>query len=126
MGDRIAQLIFEKIKAPKIKETNDLEGPRRGESGYGSMGTTSEPKTVVIKPQENQEQMQLHKETIPINKNERSRIEKARQIISARQIQKLAKEDHPIFLATLERMICLVNKRNDLKTVWLNLLQPTE
>ena len=26
MGDRIAQLIFEKIKTPKIKETNELEG----------------------------------------------------------------------------------------------------
>ena len=30
MGDRIAQLIFEKIKTPIVKETNDLEGNDRG------------------------------------------------------------------------------------------------
>ena len=38
MGDRIAQLIFEKIKTPIVKETNDLEGTDRGTSGYGSTG----------------------------------------------------------------------------------------
>ena len=70
MGDRIAQLISEKIKTPEIKETNDLEGTRRGEGGYGSTGTSSKSKTIVIKPQENQEQMQLQKETILVNKNE--------------------------------------------------------
>ena len=36
MGDRIAQLIFEKIKTPTIKETDDLEGTDRGAKGYGS------------------------------------------------------------------------------------------
>ena len=30
MGDRIAQLIFEKIKTLEIKETDDLEGTDRG------------------------------------------------------------------------------------------------
>ena len=39
MGDRIAQLIFEKIKTPEIKEMDDLEGTDRGASGYGSTGT---------------------------------------------------------------------------------------
>ena len=38
MGDRIAQLIFEKIKTPMIKETNELEGTDRGIGGYGSFG----------------------------------------------------------------------------------------
>ena len=38
MGDRIAQLIFEKIKTPKIKETDELEGTDRGIGGYGSTG----------------------------------------------------------------------------------------
>ena len=38
MGDRIAQLIFEKIKTPTIKETDDLEGTDRGAKGYGSTG----------------------------------------------------------------------------------------
>ena len=38
MGDRIAQLIFEKIKTPIVKETNELEGTDRGAVGYGSTG----------------------------------------------------------------------------------------
>ena len=38
MGDRIAQLIFEKIKTPKIKECESLEGTDRGTGGYGSTG----------------------------------------------------------------------------------------
>ena len=42
MGDRIAQLIFEKINTPVIKETNDLEGIRPGEKGYGSTGSSAE------------------------------------------------------------------------------------
>ena len=41
MGDRIAQLIFEKIKTPTIKKTNDLEGTRRGEGSYGSTGVNA-------------------------------------------------------------------------------------
>ena len=39
IGDRIAQLISEKIKTPEIKETDGLEGTDRGTSGYGSTGT---------------------------------------------------------------------------------------
>ena len=42
MGDKIAQLIFEKIKTPTIKETNDLDDTRRGERGFGSTGIKSE------------------------------------------------------------------------------------
>ena len=33
MGDKIAQLIFEKIKTPIVKETNDLDDTRRGDRG---------------------------------------------------------------------------------------------
>ena len=64
MGDRIAQLIFEKIKTPTIKETNDLEGTGRGEGSYGSIGVNavqtgsrsdfkqSSPSTVSVSVQE--------------------------------------------------------------------------
>ena len=38
MGDRIAQLIFEKIKTPEIKETNNSEGTGWGMGSYGSTG----------------------------------------------------------------------------------------
>ena len=33
MGDKVAQLIFERIHTPEIKETNELEGTGRGEKG---------------------------------------------------------------------------------------------
>ena len=49
MGDRIAQIIFEKIKTPTIKELDNLEGTNRGAEGYGSTGvnvakTNEDPK----------------------------------------------------------------------------------
>ena len=37
MGDKIAQLIFEKIKTPAVKEVNSLEGTGHGDRGYGSI-----------------------------------------------------------------------------------------
>ena len=42
MGDKIAQLIFEKIKTPVIKEVNALEATGRGNKGYGSTGIITE------------------------------------------------------------------------------------
>ena len=44
MGDKVAQLIFEKIKIPAIKEGNSLEDTNRRNKGFGSTGvqTTSE------------------------------------------------------------------------------------
>ena len=41
MGDRIAQLVFEKIKTPEIKEVTELEGTDRGSKGYGSSGISA-------------------------------------------------------------------------------------
>ena len=38
MGDKIVQLIFETIKTPVIKETNELKGTERGDKGYGNTG----------------------------------------------------------------------------------------
>ena len=38
MGDKIAQIVFEKIKTPKIKEVKSLEGTERGDDGFGSTG----------------------------------------------------------------------------------------
>lgn len=35
-GDRIAQLIIEKIASPVIQDVNDLEETTRGEKGFGS------------------------------------------------------------------------------------------
>ena len=38
MGDRIAQIVFEKIKTPEIKEVKSLEGTERDDDGFGSTG----------------------------------------------------------------------------------------
>ena len=48
MGDKVAQLIFEKIKTPVIKEVDSLEDTDRGNKGFGSTGvkTTSESESV--------------------------------------------------------------------------------
>ena len=44
MGDKVAQLVFEKIKTSTIKETKELDGTGRGDRGYGSTGINVEPK----------------------------------------------------------------------------------
>jgi dUTP pyrophosphatase len=38
MGDRIAQLIIEKISYPEVKEVETLEETERGSGGFGSTG----------------------------------------------------------------------------------------
>ncbi|KAI0047301.1 dUTP diphosphatase [Auriscalpium vulgare] len=37
-GDRVAQLIIEKIETPSVVEVDDLEATLRGEGGFGSTG----------------------------------------------------------------------------------------
>lgn len=37
-GDRIAQLILERIATPEILEVSELDDTTRGASGYGSTG----------------------------------------------------------------------------------------
>ena len=41
MGDRIAQLILEKIDTPPVEEVQGLEGTVRGSGGFGSTGMQS-------------------------------------------------------------------------------------
>ncbi|KAJ1420085.1 dUTPase-like [Sesbania bispinosa] len=38
VGDRIAQLIIQKIVTPDVAEVEDLDSTIRGESGFGSTG----------------------------------------------------------------------------------------
>ena len=44
MGDKVAQLIFEKIKTPVVVETDSLEETERGDRGYGITGIQSTEK----------------------------------------------------------------------------------
>lgn len=40
-GDRIAQLILERIMTPEVEEVEDLDATVRGSGGYGSTGVSS-------------------------------------------------------------------------------------
>jgi dUTP pyrophosphatase len=47
-GDRIAQLIIEKITTPDIEEVDDLDVTERGAAGFGSTGVNSDIKTLDV------------------------------------------------------------------------------
>ena len=47
MGDKIAQLIFEKINTPAIVETNSLEETGRGDKGFSSTGINSVEQQII-------------------------------------------------------------------------------
>jgi dUTP pyrophosphatase len=40
-GDRVAQLILERITTPEVQEVEDLDDTSRGAAGYGSTGIKS-------------------------------------------------------------------------------------
>ena len=120
MGDKIAQLIFEKIKTPEVEEKNELDETRRGEKGYGSSGMND------MESAEQYEKMKLkiktsiadqskNKQAINSANKSQSQLSQARQIISARQMQKLAKEDNPVFLAVIRPTNDAPRKRGNKK-----------
>ena len=106
MGDRIAQLIFEKIKTPTIQETDDLEGTNLGAKGYGSIGVkivqaenNADSKSIKDKTNSAQDV----KRNVKVNKDavENETLSQLRQLITARQMSKLAKGNNPVFLAII-------------------------
>ena len=46
MGDRIAQLIIERIAILPVEEVEDLDSTVRGEGGFGSTGLNNEKQSV--------------------------------------------------------------------------------
>ena len=103
-GDKVAQLIFEKIKTPTVKEVDSLEGTGRGDRGYGSTGISgSQPGQLKTSgPNQDSNSDQAVKTPITNDSDQRqSQLSQARRIISARQIHKLAKDDNPVFLAII-------------------------
>ena len=48
-GDRITQLIIEKISLDKLNEENHLNETKRGDQGFGSMGVAETPKISILK-----------------------------------------------------------------------------
>ena len=52
IGDRIAQIIFEKIAVPNIEEAAELPQPNRGDAGFGPTGIVNSVSKVVTKEKE--------------------------------------------------------------------------
>ena len=102
MGDRIAHIVFEKIKTPSVKETNKLSDTDCGSKGYGSSRINAGEDEKLSKSRDDiVTAVNQDFKTDSVNESEAkfNRLAQARRIISARQMQQLAKENHRIFLA---------------------------
>ena len=126
MGDRIARLIFERIKTPERKEMDDLEGTNRGAGGYGSTGTN-----VVQSKSDMVVSLNPDKMDVDVNNDakEKDTLSHSRQLITAEQMSKLAKGDHLVFLAIIRETneappMKKSNKRSSARAVHA-LLHPT-
>ena len=115
MGDRIAQLILEKIDTPPVEEVQGLDDTVRGSGGFGSTGMKSGNDTGRI----NEKKNETGKNERTVDKNETlkgrdrtekgkkkttegtSRLSRERQIISVKQLKKLVKKKTPVFLAVV-------------------------
>ena len=88
MGDRIAQLIVEKIKTPKIKEIDSLEGTDRGAKGYGSTSMNAEQKNEIVKSVQNvltdeEKAMETKQKEVKSAMNEKTSLYSSRRLITA-------------------------------------------
>ena len=124
MGDRIAQLILEKIDTPPVQEVQGLDNTVRGTGGFGSTGVKSRNDTGQIGEKKNEkdenERTEVKKESEDKNETLRgrigsnrmrtekkkkiegsSRLSRERQIISVKQLKKLVKKKTPVFLAVV-------------------------
>ena len=108
MGDRVAQLILEKIKTPVVKELDSLGGTDRGDKGFGSTGISVANEREVVS-NERIEDTQMKTVTIA------TPTSNTRQWISARQLQKLAKVDSPVYLAIVRKTDEVVRTRQRTK-----------
>ena len=124
MGDRIAQLILEKIDTPPVEEVQGLDDTVRGTGGFGSTGVKSsndtgrnseekemngeneragekkerEVKHETLKGRFGSSRTRTVKKTKPEGS---SRLSRERQIISVKQLKKLVRKKTPVFLAVV-------------------------
>ena len=70
MGDRIAQLILEKIDTPPVEEVQGLGDTVRGSGGFGSTGVKGKNDTEVKKEMNDQKERTVEKEKERECKNE--------------------------------------------------------
>ena len=98
-GDIIAQIIFEKVKTPEIKELVNLGDTDRGASGYGSTDVKAAAKNDDSVNDEQEEKAGTNKQKMNDAVKVDTPLSQSRRLITARQMSKLAKGDNPVFLA---------------------------
>ena len=124
MGDRIAQLILERIDTPPVEEVQGLDDTVRGFGGFGSTGVksgkdtgeknetnkqnerTSEKKESKVKNETLKGNDRNSSGRTRIDRNRKttegtSRLSRERQIISVKQLKRLVKKKTLVFLAVV-------------------------
>ena len=127
MGDRIAQLILEKIDTPPVEEVQGLDDTVRGSGGFGSTrvkpendtGRSSEKKNKNGQNERTGEQKESEDKNETLKGRKRndsgrtrtekkktmtegsSRLSPERQIISVKWLKKLVKKKTPVFLVVV-------------------------
>ena len=97
-GDRIAQLILEKIETPPVKETADLPSTVRGKEGFGSTGINDEKEE-----QKNSSRvsvLQRVQRKPKVKRTDACRIQ--REFVSIKKMQKLMKQKEKVFLCIIK------------------------
>ena len=125
MGDRIAQLILEKIDTPPVEEVQGLDSTVRGSGGFDSTGIasgndTSKKEIVNCKNERTEKEKGNEKAKNETLKGRigscsgkgtktrkkkmtggSSRLSRERQLISVKQLKRLVKKKTPVFLAVV-------------------------
>ena len=108
-GDRIAQLILEKIDTPQVKEVEELPDTTRGAKGFGSTGWRSDEKSETDgKTKTNSSQKDSSRVTIlqrvqgqpKIKTTNAARLQ--REFVSIKKMKKLMKQKEYVFLCIVK------------------------
>ena len=54
-GDRVAQLLIERVSNPKVREVEELDETSRGKNGFGSTGVVALEKKVEEEPKDTEQ-----------------------------------------------------------------------
>ena len=101
-GDRIAQLILEKIDTPLVKETADLPSTVRGTQGFGSTGINDDKKESEVSSRDSSRVSVLQRvQGKPtVKRTNICRIQ--REFVSMKKMQKLMKQKEHVFLCIIK------------------------
>ena len=95
-GDRIAQLILEKIETPSVKEAEELPDTQRGTEGFGSTGVGDEG----VRKSSRVSILQRVDRKPTVKNTNTCRLQ--REFVSIKKMQKLMKQKEQIFLCIIK------------------------